>query len=289
MSGDIVTINSVKYSTIECRYFPKPTQIEPAEIELIYINKGEGVCFAGDGLTSFHTGELFLFSGQLSHYLKSASQFYAPNYPLRCGATQIQFSQQVLPAQLTTLKECANINHLLEVAQQGIKWSARVVDRSIVERIEQMDMLNSFDRMLQLYDILNKLGQMTDKSQEIASAALINSRHSTNNGYRRTIDYIIHNFDQPITLEELAKHIGINKTALCRQFKGHAGRSIFDFLLGLRVNYAKEQLLRTKRPIAEIAFGAGFNNLPNFNVQFKRIAGCTPGEYRLQLIQKSIK
>ncbi len=274
-------ISSIRYGSIECRHFPKPTQIEPAEIKLLYINKGEGVCFAGDGLTAFHTGELFLFSGQLSNYLRSASQFYAPNYPLRCGSTYVEFSERILPAELSTLKEFLSISHLLEVAQQGIRWSARSFDQSLVEMIERMELLDGFEQMLQLYAILNRLGQITDRAETIASKSLVGSRHSTYSGYRRTIEYIIHNFDQPITLEELARHIGINKTALCRQFKGHSGRSIFDFLLELRINYAKVQLLRTKRQISEIAFEAGFNNLPNFNVQFKRIAGCTPGEYRI--------
>lgn len=280
-----MTLNMVKYSSIECRYFPKPVQKTPHEIELLYINKGEGICFAGDGLTTFNTGEVFLFSQHISHYLKSAPQFYLPQYPLRCGATYLQFNHDILPAELYSLKECSNMSRLIIAAQRGIKWSTQSLDASIISQIEIMEQLNGFDRMLKLYDILDKLGAALDRALPIASESLAQSNHHNNKGYLMTIDYIIKHFDQPITLDEVAKYVNINKTALCRHFKAHAERSIFDFLLELRINYAKEQLRTTKLAISEIALGAGFNNLPNFNVQFKRLAGCTPGEYRLRKIR----
>ncbi|MFR9620292.1 MAG: AraC family transcriptional regulator [Rikenellaceae bacterium] len=273
-------INGLKYNTIECRYFPKPTLTEPAEIELIYITRGEGVCFANDGITPFHTGDILLFSGHMSHYLRSAKQFYSPQYPLRCGATTIQFERDLLPANLDTLRECDNIARVVEMARRGVRWCRGSFDPKIVEQIEVMEQLEGVERMLQLYHILDQLGRLVDRAEMIASEVIQKGQKTNNKGYLMTIEYIIRHFDQQITLDQLADHTNINKTALCRHFKAHAGRSIFDFLLELRINYAKELLASTKITISEVALDAGFNNPPNFNVQFKRLAGITPGEYR---------
>ncbi len=275
------TLNSVKYGSIECRYFPMPTRGMPYEVELIYINRGEGICFAGDGIAPFNTGDVLLFGGHIPHYLRSAPQFYRPQFPLKCGSTYIRFNHDILPAKLYAVKECTAIGELIAAAQHGLRWSADSIDRRIVAQIEMMEQLNGFERLLQLYDLLNKMGGMLDRATKIASDRVV-APQAKSKICSSTIEYIIKNFNQHITLEELAQNAQINKTALCRHFKLHAGLSIFDFLLELRIEYAKAQLRTTKLTISEVAAEAGFNNLPNFNVQFKRLTGCTPGEYRAE-------
>ncbi|MGN0624190.1 MAG: helix-turn-helix domain-containing protein [Oscillospiraceae bacterium] len=43
---------------------------------------------------------------------------------------------------------------------------------------------------------------------------------------------------------------------------------------------ACKELAGSKKSVMEIAFECGFSNLSNFNRQFRRIAGCSPTEYR---------
>lgn len=252
-------------------------------MELVYINKGEGLCFAGDGITPFRPGELFFFCSNIPHHLKSAPQFYEPNYPLRCGSTYLQFSEGILPAAHHSLDEWRNINRLIKSAERGIKWSAKSIDKSIVKQIEMMELLHGFERMVRLFEVLNYLGQRVDEGENIATPKSSWVRDSSDGPYREVIEYITHNFHRNITLDVLAEHTNMNRTALCRHFKSHSGRSIFDFLLEFRINYAQQLLRTTHLPIAEIAQSAGFNSLPNFNVQFKSISRCTPGEFRTKL------
>lgn len=273
--------NGFRYGMMECRYFPRRMHFHP-EMELVYINKGEGLCFAGDGITQFKPGELFFFSSNISHYFRSAPQFYAPNYPLKCGSTYIQFKEGILPADYRSMPGCNNISKLIIGANQGLKWNTKDIDTSVIQQIEQMELMHGFDRLIQLFDVLNKLGQRVDKSSTIASSHTSNSKHYSDSAYKKVLEYITHNFHQTITLDELAEYADMNRTALCRHFRSRAERSIFDFLLEFRITYARQQLISTHLPISEIAVESGFNNLPNFNVQFKRLTGCTPGEYRLK-------
>lgn len=274
-----------QFGTIECRYFPMPVRIY-SEMELAYVNKGEGLCFSGDGIAPFRTGELFFFSKHIAHHFKSAPQFYDSNYPLKSGATYIRFDASVLPAGYQTLSDCANIFALIEAGQQGVKWSVQHIDPEVIKRIDDMEGLCGLNRIVHLLKILNRLGKNLDNGVRIASLRSDESLKSKDKAYKEVVEYISHNFHTNITLDELATHVDMNRTALCRHFKAHAGRSIFDFLLEFRINFAKQQLATTHLSISEIATSAGFNNAPNFNVQFKRLTHCTPGEYRLTSINE---
>ncbi|MFI3303470.1 MAG: AraC family transcriptional regulator [Rikenellaceae bacterium] len=272
-----------QFGIIECRYFPKPTHFINT-MELIYVNKGEGICFAGDGITQFLPGELFFFGTTTSHYLRSAPQFYDPNYPLRCGATYLRFGEGALPADYASLLDCSNISLLIENAERGIRWRSKFIGKDIVDEIEKMEQMPGLDRYICLLRVLNKLGQIIDNGEMIARERSEQSLNSNDVAFKRVIGYISHNFHRNITLDELADYTDMNRTALCRHFRSHAGRSIFEFLLNFRIDFTKQQLKTTNLTISEIAQSAGFHNLPNFNVQFKRIEGCTPSEYRLHIL-----
>ncbi len=250
-------------------------------MELIYISKGEGLCFAGDGITPFLPGELFFFSTNIPYHFKTASQPYEADHSLKCDSIHFPFSDGVLPKDYQTIEEFKDIKALINGAKKGLKWSAKEIDKDLIQEIEMTEQLQGFQRMIRLLEVLNSLGKIISKAAEIASVNSSKASESGDKAYRDVVEYITNNFHNNITLNELAVHTQMNRTALCRHFKSRAERSIFDFLLEFRIKYAQQLLKNTNRPIAEIAQSAGFNNLPNFNVQFKAISGCTPGEYRL--------
>lgn len=65
-------------------------------------------------------------------------------------------------------------------------------------------------------------------------------------------------------------------------FKQHTGSSCTEFIIQVRLNKACELLVNSSKPIVEIAKGIGFNNLSNFNRQFKQYYDMTPSHYRKQ-------
>mgnify|MGYP000355673611 CR=1 FL=1 len=77
--------------------------------------------------------------------------------------------------------------------------------------------------------------------------------------------------------------MGYSKTHFMAVFKQHAGTSCTEFIIQVRLNKACDLLMNTSDPILEIATAVGFNNLSNFNRQFKRYYELTPSQYRKQL------
>ncbi len=62
--------------------------------------------------------------------------------------------------------------------------------------------------------------------------------------------------------------------------KKETGRSPQEYIQSKIIDLAKEELLGTKKTIAEIAYGLGFQYSQHFNRYFKRGVGMTPTEYR---------
>ena len=66
------------------------------------------------------------------------------------------------------------------------------------------------------------------------------------------IEYIEHNCSQPITLDCMAAHLKMSKSAFCHAFKESTGYSPYDFLITTRINKAKYLLKTTSKSVNEI-------------------------------------
>ena len=96
----------------------------------------------------------------------------------------------------------------------------------------------------------------------------------------KVYNYLMKNFKRKVSLEEVATHVNQNPTSLCRYFKQNTKKSIFESLNEIRVEYACKLLANSDFTIAQIAYESGYNNLSNFNKQFKKVLGKSPKDYK---------
>lgn len=83
-----------------------------------------------------------------------------------------------------------------------------------------------------------------------------------------------------VSLEALARHSGRHRVHIARAFRRHFGCSVGEYVSSLRVNRARELLLRTRLPLARIAYRAGFADQSHMTRQMKQRLGTTPGGLR---------
>lgn len=96
----------------------------------------------------------------------------------------------------------------------------------------------------------------------------------------RVLEYIDLHFQEIITLKQLAQEAAMSPTYLCKCFRDVTGQTLFEYLEQVRIQHACYLLQTSEKPVAEIAMDAGFETVSYFNRVFKKLCGCTPGQYR---------
>lgn len=93
-------------------------------------------------------------------------------------------------------------------------------------------------------------------------------------------DYLHAHALEPVRLAELSALAGIHEGHLVRAFRRHVGATPGAYLRGLRIEHARQALLDSEVPIAELALAAGFSSQAHFTRLFHRLVGATPAAYR---------
>ena len=96
-------------------------------------------------------------------------------------------------------------------------------------------------------------------------------------------EYIECNFDQPMSLEQLARLVDMSVTNFRREWKKLYGESPLQYRDDLRLSYAKEYLNSGYYSVSEIARKCGFDDVSYFVRFFKKQTGITPGDFKNRL------
>lgn len=97
---------------------------------------------------------------------------------------------------------------------------------------------------------------------------------------RKIDDYIVRNYSQSFSLDDIADHVGYTKQYFCSVFKQHYKMTLVEYLNEFRIGKAKELLADSSATISEIGSRVGFNSNSYFTRIFKQSTGITPSEYR---------
>lgn len=100
--------------------------------------------------------------------------------------------------------------------------------------------------------------------------------------YDKSILFFNKNYNNKISMKELAKHLNVSLSTLTHRYKKDAGESPLETLMRIRIENAKE-LMRNGQSIKEISALVGFYDEFHFMKTFKRITGLTVRQYRKML------
>lgn len=96
---------------------------------------------------------------------------------------------------------------------------------------------------------------------------------------KKILSYIEENYQNKITLNDIAGHIHLCESECTRLFKRHMNTTLFAFLQEYRIERSLE-FLQDDEPVSAVADKAGFSDPNYYSKVFAKIKGCSPREYR---------
>jgi AraC family transcriptional regulator len=96
----------------------------------------------------------------------------------------------------------------------------------------------------------------------------------------RAIRHMKEHLAEPLDLEQIARVAAISKFHFVRVFDETTGTTPHNFLACLRVQRAKELLLKSKASITDVCMEVGYNSLGTFSNTFSELVGLSPQEFR---------
>ncbi|MEO7046293.1 MAG: AraC family transcriptional regulator, partial [Ferruginibacter sp.] len=103
----------------------------------------------------------------------------------------------------------------------------------------------------------------------------------------RIYKYIMANFKEQISIDDLLSEVNMTKTSFCRFFKKRTKKSFVQYVNEIRIGYACKLLYTESYNISETAYESGFENISNFNKQFLKVKKRTPSQVLEQFSKKN--
>jgi AraC-like DNA-binding protein len=249
------------------------------EIQLTYIQKGEGTLLVGNNMHPFNANEVYLIGANLPHVFKSDPSYFSKKGNKKVQSLTLFFSTKGKLSSLFDLPELKNIHTFFSNFYSSFKVPADSFS-DISAKMLSIKYSNGLDQLLQFFQLLKSLSNL----QNIIFLSPDVQPHSFSDfeGIRisKIYSYIMEHYNQGITLEEVAAVAYMTPQAFCRYFKKHTHHTFVSFLNEVRINEACKKLLEgAYDSMTSIAYDCGFNCVTNFNRVFKSTTGKSPREY----------
>lgn len=149
---------------------------------------------------------------------------------------------------------------------------------AVVGMVYAIIYLNKVRHVLQKkYSLLMTVEEVAPK---LDKSAKTKSMDSSDKIIRDTVEYVNSNISQSnILIDNIARHLGMSRTAYYTRIKETTSLSPSDFIRQLRIRHALQLLKQGDLPISEVAFKVGFTDPKYFTKCFKAEMEMTPSQY----------
>lgn len=237
------------------------------DIEIMYVSSGRCTVSTPMGKKLLETGQFIVLGGGVPHALISD----------KADITNLEFFlNHPKGFELGKAYEMEGVAKVLRLdcevyTDDGTVYPAL---RDIVR--EQQTAGDGYLTEILMKRLLILLGRLYERSRQNAGALIY---------VKRAKDYIIHHCDEKISVEAVAKEVGVNVSYLQNLFKKHTGTTLTEYANTLRVEKACFLLRNSGMDTTEIALECGFASRQHFGLTFRNVMGCSPISFRKSDIQ----
>lgn len=263
----------------EEKSFSAPYHFHP-EYELTLILTGTGKRYVGTNMNDYFSGDLVLLGANLPHCWKTENSSAENSV-----SVVIHFDKDFMGKNFFYKPETQMILQLLDKSNCGLHFTGNTVfaAKLITTLLHEND---SLKKLILLLEILHHLTALN--SYNILDSQSFNSELSPAEKQRMNavIAYIVENFQNTILLKDAAATANLTSHAFCKYFKRVTRKTFMEAVNDYRIDFAVKQLIHTEKPVAEIGFDSGFNDISNFYRTFKERMKLSPLSYRNTFIRE---
>jgi AraC-like DNA-binding protein len=251
------------------------------EIQLTWIQKGEGTLVAEHNMYAFRPGDIFWFGVNQPHVFKSDPSYFLPSSCKTVETLHIFFNANGQLDSFFQLPEIRNLKTFMDHRQTGFKVPAAHVEE-VSARMLSIQESTGVDQLIHFIELLKQLSSFRGELTPLSSRSETAAAYSDHEGIRigAIYEFIMQHYDKPVALDDVARQAHMTPQAFCRFFKKHTLHTFISFLNEVRINEACKRLTDGRYvSISTVAYNCGFNSITNFNRIFRGVTGKSPTEY----------
>ncbi len=242
------------------------------EIQISLIKSGEGTLVVGDSISDFKTNDIIVIGSNIPHVFNSDTKSEIPSFMMSLFFTKDSFGHDFFE-----LNEFQILKNFFNQISYGIKIQSN--HEKLKELFLQLNPSNKLNRFILLFEIIQLISK--SKNEQISSF-VYQKNYKDVEGKRMSavFEYTIQNFEQVISLEQIASVANMTTNAFCKYFKQRTNKTYFQLLNEVRIEHACKMLLKKSDiSISEVALHSGFQNISNFNRKFRVVKKMTPSSF----------
>ena len=246
-----------------------------SNFELIYIATGFGKRIVGHNISNFSNGDLVLLPPHLPH-----SWYSSDKELLEESETFVtHFNEKINTSDSFKIPELQQIANLLRSAGGGI-WFKGDKSERVGKILQKMVKMEGLERYIELLQVFRLLIEIEDRVQLSLPSSLSISIETDGDPINKIYEYVFKNIQTGVSLNEAAALVFKEPASFCRYFRNKTNQTFMSYVKNIRIGLASKLLTETNKPIAQICYECGYNNLANFNHYFKLFMNKTPSHYR---------
>ena len=161
-----------------------------------------------------------------------------------------------------------------------VNFRHRVLEQSLANMLREIARPDNLFDMLAEGWTLQALAHLSRKGQNSSGEQSRSLGGLSRTNRIRLEEYIRLHLTDTITLDDLARLVGLTNRHLSRAFRASFSETPMQYVIRLRMEKAIRMLTEMRAPITEVALDCGFSHSQHFAASFSKAMGCSPSEYR---------
>jgi AraC-like DNA-binding protein len=195
------------------------------------------------------------------------------------------FAPVLLSGTVNTIFEQRYVRPLLDselatiIFRQDVPWEKRVLE--ILDETYVVYEEKGFGYEVYVRDNLSKIWLMIMTHHKTKLKPQPSQENIDTRRLKEILDFIYSNYQNPITLSDIAKEVNLSERSCLRCFKRFTGSSPMKFMLEYRLSMAAKTLLENRElSITQVSLQSGFDSPSYFSKKFKEYMKSSPRSYR---------